>query len=424
MQRFFLNLILALSCLFLLIFIVTEYPHQKSKTVIKYSSWGSESELAIIKPLLKEFENQNPKIKVEFMHIPQNYFQKLHLLVASNLTPDVIFINNINGVFYAENKILLNLANYLNQATSISQKDFFPKALSSFNHKESLYAIPRDISNLVVYYNKDIFDKYNIAYPSDNWTMQEFLETAQQLTKALNKGETKTTKFGVSFREMPLFWLPYLWSNSGGVLSQDKSSIIIDTPESINSIQFYSDLRNKHHVAPTKSEAGSSTMAQLFLQEKLAMHISGRWCVPKYRKEIKFNWDIARFPAGKNGSVVDCDSSGWAISAKSKHPQQAWKLIEFLASKNSITQFTKNGLIIPARIDVANSEVFLDKNLPPSNSEIFINIIEDSIPTPATSNYQEILDSLNSALEPVWNGRKQAKEVINKDLVEKLQNQL
>ena len=50
------------------------------KTVIQFSSWGSESEIKILKPILIEFEKQNPDIKVELLHIPQNYFQKIHLL--------------------------------------------------------------------------------------------------------------------------------------------------------------------------------------------------------------------------------------------------------------------------------------------------------------------------------------------------------
>ncbi|MDR1327138.1 MAG: hypothetical protein LBJ74_01885, partial [Heliobacteriaceae bacterium] len=50
------------------------------RTVIRFASWGSKSEVAIIKPILSEFEARNPDIKVDFMHIPQNYFQKIHLL--------------------------------------------------------------------------------------------------------------------------------------------------------------------------------------------------------------------------------------------------------------------------------------------------------------------------------------------------------
>ncbi len=400
-----------------------------TKTAIKFSSWGSESEIAIIKPLLKEFEDKNPDIKVEFIHIPKNYFQKLHLLVASNLTPDVVFINNLNGPLYAENNIFLDLSDYLKKDDNLKEKDFFPQSLNAFRYKNKLYAIPRDISNLVVYYNKDLFDKYNVLYPTKNWSFEDFLQTCRKLTTNMNNGEDslnnkKTEQFAVSFEEAPLFWLPFLWSNGGGIISRDLNSIIINKPRSIEALQFYADLRNKYHVAPTKSEAGSATMAQLFIQGKIAMHISGRWSTPKYRKDINFNWDIARFPQSKAGSIVDCDTSGWAISSSSKYPEQSWRLIKFLAATKSIKSFTKNGLIVPARVDTANSETFLDKKMPPKTSKVFVDIIHDSIPTPVTENYQEITDTLSLALEPLWNGQKTAKEAIGKDLIKQLNREL
>ena len=65
-----------------------------SRETLQFASWGSKSEVAIIKPILAEFARENPEIKIDFMHIPQNYFQKIHLLFASNTAPDVIFINN------------------------------------------------------------------------------------------------------------------------------------------------------------------------------------------------------------------------------------------------------------------------------------------------------------------------------------------
>ncbi|HBG49122.1 MAG TPA: sugar ABC transporter substrate-binding protein, partial [Cyanobacteria bacterium UBA9971] len=127
---------------------------------------------------------------------------------------------------------------------------------------------------------------------------------------------------------------------------------------------------------------------------------------------------------GKAGSIVDCDTSGWAISSSSQHPKEAWRLIKFLANKKSAERFTQSGLIVPARIDVANSEVFLNKNIPPKNSKVFVDIIPDSMPTPVTGNYQEITDTLNTALEPLWNGKKTAKEVVDKDLILQLNQKL
>ena len=96
--RYFLNIFFVVFCLLLLSGCST----REKATVIKFSSWGSESEVRILRPLIAEFEEKNPDIKIEFIHIPKNYFQKLHLLFASNLAPDVIFVNNINGIIYAD----------------------------------------------------------------------------------------------------------------------------------------------------------------------------------------------------------------------------------------------------------------------------------------------------------------------------------
>lgn len=391
----------------------------QNEVIIKFSSWGSESEVALLRPILKDFEQKNPDIKIDFVHVPQNYFQKLHLLIASNLAPDVMFVNNINSKIYAQSDVLEDLTPYFNKNKRIKTNDFFPKALDAFKNENKLWAVPRDVSNLVIYYNKDLFDKYNIKYPSSKWTTEEFLGTAQKLTKDLNS-DGKTDIWGITSSDMSLLWLPYLWSNGGGIINDDSSSVIINKPESVESLQFYADLMHKYKVAPTKAQIGSAKPAQMFIEGRAAMHLSGRWLVPRYRKDIKFDWDIARFPYGRVGSVVDADSSGWAMSKNSKHKEQAWRLIEFLASKDSIKKLSSDGLIVPARIDIAYSDNFLKPDLKPKNAKIFVDIIPDSIPTPSNENYQEINDLTSAQLEPLWYGNKKAKEVVTDDFVAKL----
>ena len=346
-------------------------PHEGLNTTkIQFASWGSKSEVDILKPLLHKFEEENPDIKIEFMHIPQNYFQKIHLLFASNTAPDVIFINNHYLPIYANAGLLEPL-----QAGSV----FYTKALKALSWGNTLYAIPRDISNLVIFYNKDIFDKNQISYPTKDWNFGQFLETAQKLT---NNGV-----YGISFEEDSLFYLPYLMSEGGGILSDDLSRIIIEDKQSQKGLNFYADLRKKYHVAPLKEEIASATMAQMFLQGKIAMHLSGRWLVPKYREEADFEWDVISFPNGDAGSIVPLDTSGWAISKSSKHKIQARKLVDYLSSKESIIEFSKSGLIVPARKDVAESPYFLD-NKKPYNSKVFLDIINTSKPTPVSVDYK------------------------------------
>lgn len=361
-----------------------------SRTVIKFASWGSKSEIDIIIPLLKDFEKANPDLKIEFMHIPQNYFQKIHLLFASNTTPDVIFINNLYLPVYANAGVLEDLSNI-----EINRGDYYEKALQALSWKGKLYAVPRDVSNLVIYYNKEIFDRMNVPYPKDGWTFDEFLAAAEKLTNSQDV-------FGISFEEDLLFYLPYLMSEGGGVLSDDVTKDITHEENTQRGLTLYADLRKRYHVAPLKSESASATMAQMFLQGKLAMHLSGRWLVPKYREEANFDWDIAPFPKGAAGSIVPLDASGCAIAKSSQHKQEAFLLIKFLSSKESIQKMTQSGLIVPARIDVANSKYFLDGQRP-LNAKVFLDVIETSKPTPVSVNYNQITDRMKVYTEKLFN---------------------
>jgi len=356
-----------------------------TRGVIQFASWGSKSEVDIIKPILKEFERENPTIKIDFIHIPQNYFQKIHLLFASNTAPDVIFINNHYLPIYANAGLLEPLQ---------ADNNFYEKSLEALSWRNTLYAVPRDISNLVIFYNRDILRKNGINSPNDNWTMEEFLNIAQTVTH--------DGIFGISFEEDALFYLPYLMSFGGGILSDDLSRLIIDEQPSQNAIKFYADLRKKYHVAPLKSESASATMAQMFLQQKLAMHLSGRWLVPKYREEADFDWDVAPFPKGEKGSIVPLDASGWAIAKSSKNKIMARKLVDFLASKTNSQKFAQSGLIVPARKDVAESIYFLD-NQKPRNARVFLTTIETSKSTPVSIDYKEILDNLKGKFEKIFN---------------------
>lgn len=347
------------------IFLLCGCSPKDERTVIQFASWGSKSEVDIIKPLLSDFEKQNPEIKVDFMHIPQNYFQKIHLLFASNTAPDVIFINNLYLPVYAD---------FLEEFPK--RLEYYPQALDALSYNGKLYAIPRDVSNLVIFYNKDLFDKKGVPYPHDGWTMDDFLKTAQNLT------DDKT--FGVSFEEEPLFYLPYLMSNGGGFYEMEK-------PESKDAIQFYADLRKKYHVAPLKSESASATMGQMFLQGRLGMYLSGHWMVPKLTEEANFEWDVAQFPKGVLGSIVQMDASGWAVAKNSKHKTEAIKLVDFLASKESAEKFKQCGLIVSARKDVKES------------SKVFADAIKTSHPTPVKADYREVLDKIKKDMEPVFN---------------------
>ena len=310
---------------------------------IQFSSWGSVTETKILSNLIKEYENKNPNVKINFIHIPQNYFQKIHLLFASSTAPDVIFINNLYLPLYE---------NYLEALDDITDtKNFYPQAINALSYRGKIYAIPRDISNFVFFYNKNIVGEIN-----PDWTFDDF--------KRIIKETTNSNHFGVSY-ERDIYWAsPYTLT-----LGFEKG------------IDFYKNIEGK--FAPTPAQVGSSTQAQMFLDGKLGLYLSGRWLYPKISETAKFQYGIVTFPG-----TVTADASGWAISKKSKHKHEAVKFVQYLSSKESIDYFTASGLIVPARIDSA-------KNI---KEQAFIDAIQKSVPNNVDKNFNKTRDKLNKKL--------------------------
>lgn len=392
---------------------------ESGKEVIRLSSWGSAQEVKVLKTLLEDFEDTHPTIHVELLHIPDNYYQKLHILIAGDLAPDVMFTNSLSFPIYASQGVFLDLTPYLQAPKSgLSAQDFYGPALQAFTWKTSsgktvLGALPRDISNVVVFYNQQLFKQAGLSPPPADWDWQTFLETAKTLTVDKNH-DGDPDVFGVSFySKPPLFWLPFVWSAGGDLFSPDLRSLQLNQPAALQGLQFYADLRNKWHVAPWKVESGGATMSQLFLQQKIAMMVSGRWSVPVLREQAKFPWDVAPFPKGPSGrSRVGIDASGYAISAKTPHRDASWALLQFLLRRSSVETVAASGLIVPARRDVAESPLFLEVGKAPHHGRVFLDVIPDGVPTHTPVRWNELSEALQLGLEPLWDGKVTAKQAV------------
>lgn len=350
------------------------------------ATWGSLEEVTTLKAVLADFQRAHPQAAVELIHIPDNYFQKLHLLIASGNTPDVLFTNNWQLPVYAHNGVLRDLGQFKPDYGA-----YYPQAVQAMRYGGTVYALPRDLSNLVVYYNEELFRERGVPFPK-SWRLDDLVTQGKRLVGK--------EQWAISFDPRPLFWLPYLWSGGGELFDDALHKSRLDEPQAVAALQFYADLRHRHHVAPSLKEQGGAAPAQLFAQGKLAMFVSGRWSVPAFKK-LPFRWGVAPFPEGPSGSVVDADASGWAISETCRKPQEAWTLVQFLAGREAALRFAESGLIIPARRDV-----------PIQDGEVFFKALATGRPIRTPANWNEVQQAIDKGLEPLWRGEKTAAEVV------------
>jgi multiple sugar transport system substrate-binding protein len=381
------------------------------------ASWGSQEEIQAYQQVLRIFQERNPGIQVEYINIPSNeYLAKITAMMAAGSPPDVFFINNIDFPGLASRGVLKPLDPFI-QRDKYPTGDIFPGILKAFQWEGAQYGLPRDVSNLVVFYNRNLLRKAGLPDPKPDWTWDDFLRYAKALTV---EKDGKRVQWGVSFQTFYLFWEPWVWSAGGRFYSPDHSKFLLNSPSSLEGLQFYLDLRYKHHVAPTPEEAQDRGAFTMFLNGQTGMIVDGRWRVPTLKARAKFDFDVVPFPRGKAGSIVDIDGSGWVMAAGTRNPEAAWKLLSFLAGPEASQIFTKTGLIIPARgVDVKNVEKSI-QNLkdffvppPPRSQHFFLTVNKTARPTETFERWNEALQLINKALEPVWQGKAELKAALD-----------
>ena len=390
-----------------------------AQTEIEFATWGGTEDLAIYEELIADFEAEHPDIDIVLNHIPSagDYEQNLATLIAAGAAPDVFFINNISMPGFAAQGAFMPLGEFADEEFL---SDFFPGHLDAFRYEGELMALPRDISNLVLFYNQDLFEEAGIEPPTDGWTWDDFMSAAQELTQDTD-GDGQIDQFGFGYSTYYLFWEPWVWSNGGQFFADDHSEFTLDQGAALEGLQYYVDLRCEANVAPTAEQAAERNAASMFAEGDAAMIVDGRWRVAPLNNDpaVDFQWDVALFPEGEAGSIVDVDGSGWGISNSSDDPEAAWEFIQYVSSPEAMERWTEAGIIIPARRSVGLSQSFITPDVPPASDQIFIEANETAIPTETFEGWGEFVNLLNEGMSEVWlceTSVEEGMEIIQEDI--------
>ncbi|MCC3372308.1 sugar ABC transporter substrate-binding protein [Cohnella sp. REN36] len=384
----------------------------EEKATIKFAGWGDPSEKEVFTKLIKNFEEKYPNIKVNYLHIPADYVGKMNTILAGGDAPDVFYVPDGDFGRWVSQGLLQSIDKYM-ESSQIDTGDMWDSSLVRYRYdgsitgKGPLYALPKDIGPTVLYYNKDIFQKMNVPFPSaDNpMTFDQLLDTAQKLT--VRNGD-KVEQYGMG----PIWWEGFVLGNGGKFLSDDRKEFLLNGKEATDALQFAVDLAHKYKVIPDSRALQAMNDGQMFETGKLAMIIQGRWMVPTYRK-LKFDWDVAPLPANGNWSGWS-GSVGLGISSKSKHADAAFKLLEYLSGPEGQKEQSLMGFAIPSFKSMANTDVFLQPGQKPEHAQVFIKAAESEIPGPWTNlPNAKWWDMLGQNLGPMWEGKRPAADLLN-----------
>ncbi|HRU38530.1 MAG TPA: ABC transporter substrate-binding protein [Candidatus Goldiibacteriota bacterium] len=384
---------------------------------LRIMHWGGTQEMQAIDSIIADLKEQKGIIATQDRAPSGNpYMEKVVTQMAAGMPPDVMLVEVNNFKEFALRNALEDLTPYINADNSINIKDYYPEIIDRFTIDGKLYVLPRDIAPMcVIYYNKKAFDEAGLAYPKDNWTVNEFLETAKKLVKKDAKGNI--TRFGF-LDEWPI-WEAWAYTFGGRLVDDVKhpKKCVMDSAATVNGIQFRADMIHKFNVMPRPAQvvySGSYDASGLFISGKTAMFYSGIWKTPFFREIKGFEWDVVMFPASSDGShAYPTGGSGYAIAKGSRKKQQAWETVKRLSGEKGQSDLAAIGLLQPAIMRLAASPVFLDGK-DPKNKKIVLEGVKNVVFYPLHERWEEINISYTApALDRVWNGSKSARQAMD-----------
>jgi len=388
----------------------------EGKTLIKVAYWGSPEEVKIITDTINAWQKNNPDIYVKLEHTPgSDYTNKLLTRIAGGAPPDIAFMEVNIFVTFSYKNVFLDLKPFIKEDPEFSLDDFFPEVVDRFRVNDGIYAIPRDTAPFAcVYYNKNIFDRTGISYPTDDWDWNNLLDKAQKLTKTDEKGRA------VQYGFYAWAWQNFVYFNGGKVVDNVKkpTRCLLDQPKAVEGLQMFQDLFHKYKVAPTPTAMSNMGMGsnQMFMTGRLAMYGSGIWETPVLRKIKDFDWDIVMFPKGPGGKRgFGTGGSGYTILKGTKHPQEAWEVVKALAAAKGQIMLAKTGLAQPANRKIAEGPYWAGSKELPLNKAMLNEAVKYAIYDPFNPKWREIQDLyIYPQMDLLYSGDINAKEFADK----------
>jgi multiple sugar transport system substrate-binding protein len=383
---------------------------------VSFMVFGDPAELAAYRELVSAFEELHPRIDVELIHIPSptDYRARLGVDFAAGDPADVVLINYRRYAPFAAMGVLEPLAPYLRRSDLIGESDFFAVATEAFTWRGQLMCIPQNISSLVVYYNRDLFDAASLAYPRDDWSWEEFLAAATALTRDLD-GDGRTDQYGVGIEPSIFRLAPFVWGNRGELVVLESGlrpiRLALDSRAAREAVEWFVALQTEHGVAPGALAEAAQDSESRFLDGRTAMFFDSRRGTPTARRIEGFAWDVAALPVGEERAGI-LHSDAYCMAAATRDKDAAWAFIEYANSPQGQALIARTGRTVPSLVEVAFSEAFLDPEAAPANSAVWLETVDSLRTVPVMAAWVDVEEIAGDELERAFYGRATVDEAI------------
>jgi multiple sugar transport system substrate-binding protein len=284
--------------------------------------------------IMAEYAKANPNVALTIETFPINgYYDKAVATILGGNPPEIIDMDAFMIASSAGKDLLQPWDAYIK---NLDTKDFAGAIWNAGVLNGKVYAIPNRGSSIVLYYNKTMFDKAGVPYPTENWTYDDMLAMAKKLTIP---GQQYGLGIAGSLSDpanVMMNFASMLWAFGGDFLDKTNKTCLLNSPAAVKTITFWSELYTKYKVVPegTPNYTVSKDIAPMFINNKVAMVCNASQAIDQFKAQKDLRWGLQVLPQKVNLG----GGYAFTIPVGAAHPAEARDFVLWFVQPDNLSR--------------------------------------------------------------------------------------
>lgn len=343
--------------------------------------------------LIEEFSRANPHITVELRPKRWDMLGGIGAGDADTFVTSQFALNWLH-----EQDSILTLSPFIEQDESLESSDFYPGTMGLYTREGKTWGLPAGVDIMVMYYNQDLLDQYDVPHPQIGWTWDDFLDILVRMR------DPEAGVFGYAPNLDMFDPLTFIYQHGGKIFDdlQDPSRTTFDDPLSIEALDWYTKLIFDYNVAPTPEQLNEAFGPRGGIQAGVYRGQIAMWTGMLSERggrlwptEWDMHWGMVPLPTDRHSATLTM-VEGYFISSQTLHPDACWEWIAFLSGQIPARQ-------APARRALAESAEY-EQTVSTQVAAVVRSSMENALMlSPKLAEFEEALGLFSQAFESILN---------------------
>lgn len=369
------------------------------KTVVQFwQFWPTET----LEPIIADFETKHPSIDVEMQQLTwASGLEKITAAVAAGQPPDLCELGSTWFAKFASTGTLADVS------TTSAELESQYLMWDACRYDGKTYGLPWLTGTRALFFNKSLLQEAGFASDEALKTWSDLIRVAQAIHNPADQVYGYGLNSGERYIQFKKF-MPYAWGNGGRVLSEDGKQCTINSPQVLEALRFYLELKESALVE--KQEV----LDQAFKDGRLGLMVSGAWMlrtIPKDAPKLDFGVALVPRPAADKGTHASFGGGELLVTfARSKEKEAALTLAKYLMEVDQAMAVARvQQSVLPAALG-ANKDPFFTEN---PMQGVFLEQLETAVFPPNHALWVEIEDVVDSWIEKAVYGKETPEKALN-----------